>query len=189
MNSVNGKKGTSARVVTSSFPLYNITYDIYINTHPFVCKLIGAYWRHMAAEIWSILAQVMACCLTAPSHYLNQGWLIIRGVLWHSSENSFAGIAQGINSGYKFEKDILKIIFKSLRGQWVSFTLKIYIHVYIRMQRNIVLLWIHILIVWDITIYEDKALTTFIYNFLFGIWWSIIWISFCRFFLGFFSFF
>ena len=25
----------------------------------------------------STLAQVMACCLTAPSHYLNQSWLII----------------------------------------------------------------------------------------------------------------
>ena len=34
----------------------------------------------------STLAQVMACCLTAPSHYLNQCWLIISKVLWHSSE-------------------------------------------------------------------------------------------------------
>ena len=25
----------------------------------------------------------MACCLTAPSHYLNQWWLIISEVLWH----------------------------------------------------------------------------------------------------------
>ena len=62
----------------------------------------------------------MACCLTAPSHYLNQCWLIIRGVLWHTSESSFAGIAQGIDSGYEFEKDILKNIFKSPRGQWVK---------------------------------------------------------------------
>ena len=74
-------------------------------------------WQHWS---WTTLAQVMACCLTAPSHYLNQCWLIIRGVLWHSSENSFAGIAQGINAGYEFEKDILKIIFKSPRGQWVN---------------------------------------------------------------------
>ena len=62
----------------------------------------------------------MACCLTAPSHYLNQCWLITRGVLWHTSESSFAGIAQGIDSGYEFEKDILKNIFKSPRGQWVK---------------------------------------------------------------------
>ena len=33
----------------------------------------------------SILAQVMACCPTAPSHYLNQCWLIISKFQWHSS--------------------------------------------------------------------------------------------------------
>ena len=32
----------------------------------------------------SILAQVKACSLMAPSHYLNPRWLIISGVLWHS---------------------------------------------------------------------------------------------------------
>ena len=76
-----------------------------------------AIWRQWS---WTTLAQVMACCLTAPSHYLNQCWLITRGVLWHTSESSFAGIAQGIDSGYEFEKDILKNIFKSPRGQWVK---------------------------------------------------------------------
>ena len=39
-----------------------------------------AIWRWRA---WSTLVQVMACCLTAPSHYLNLYWLIIRKVLWH----------------------------------------------------------------------------------------------------------
>ena len=34
----------------------------------------GAIWRHRSG---STLAQVMACCLTAPSHYLNQCWLIL----------------------------------------------------------------------------------------------------------------
>ena len=33
-----------------------------------------AIWRHRSG---STLAQVMACCLTAPSHYLNQCWLTI----------------------------------------------------------------------------------------------------------------
>ena len=36
---------------------------------------------------WSTLVQVMASCLTAPSHYLNQCWLIISKVMWHSSED------------------------------------------------------------------------------------------------------
>ena len=37
----------------------------------------------------STLVQVMACCLTAPSHYLNQCWLIISKVEWHSSKGNF----------------------------------------------------------------------------------------------------
>ena len=45
-----------------------------------------AIWRHRSM---STLAQVMACCLTAPSHYLNQCWLMIREVLWHSPDSNF----------------------------------------------------------------------------------------------------
>ena len=41
-------------------------------------ELIVAWWLHMATQrSGSTLAQVMACCLTTPSHYLNQWWLII----------------------------------------------------------------------------------------------------------------
>ena len=36
-----------------------------------------AIWRHRSG---SALFHVMACCLMAPSHYLNQCWLIIRKV-------------------------------------------------------------------------------------------------------------
>ena len=57
-------------------------------------------WRPRDAIWWcssgSTLAQVMVCCLTAPSHYLNQCWLIISEVLWHSPQNKFIGIAQDI---------------------------------------------------------------------------------------------
>ena len=45
-----------------------------------------AIWRHRSG---STLAQVIACCLTTTSHYLNQCWLIISKVLWHSSEGNF----------------------------------------------------------------------------------------------------
>ena len=45
-----------------------------------------AIWRHRSG---STLAQVMACCLAAPSHYLNHCWLIISKVQWHSSEGNF----------------------------------------------------------------------------------------------------
>ena len=40
-----------------------------------------AIWRQRSG---STLAQVMACCLLAPSHYLNQRWLIINEIQWHS---------------------------------------------------------------------------------------------------------
>ena len=33
----------------------------------------------------STLAHVMACCLTAPCHYLTRFWLMTSEVLWHSS--------------------------------------------------------------------------------------------------------
>ena len=46
---------------------------------------------------WSTLAQVMACCLTAPSHYLNQCWLIISTVKWHSSKGKFTRDTSAIN--------------------------------------------------------------------------------------------
>ena len=45
----------------------------------------------------STLAQVMACCLTTPSHYLNQCWIIISKVQRHSSERNFTRYTPGIN--------------------------------------------------------------------------------------------
>ena len=38
-----------------------------------------AIWHHRSR---STLGQVMACCLTAPTHYLTQCWLIISDNLW-----------------------------------------------------------------------------------------------------------
>ena len=40
-----------------------------------------AIWRHRSG---STLVQVMAWCLMATSHYLNQCWLILNEVLWQS---------------------------------------------------------------------------------------------------------
>ena len=45
-----------------------------------------AIWWHRSG---STLAQVMACCLMAPSHYLNQCWLIISKIQLHSSDGNF----------------------------------------------------------------------------------------------------
>ena len=75
--------------------------------------------------IWrygSILAQVMACCLMAPSHYLNQCWHIIRlsKVQSHSSGNHFTQDTSAINHWNQFENYLSKFLSKSPRGQWVN---------------------------------------------------------------------
>ena len=67
-------------------------------------------WRH---RFLSILAQIMACCLTAPSHYLNQCWFIISNLLWHSSESIIIQRSQYTNQINKNENRIFKITSKS----------------------------------------------------------------------------
>ena len=53
-----------------------------------------AIWRQRSG---STLAQLMACCLMAPSHYLNQCWLIISKIEWHSSRGKFTWDTSAIN--------------------------------------------------------------------------------------------
>ena len=53
-----------------------------------------AIWRQRTG---STLAQVMAWCLTAPSHYLNQCWLIISEVQWNSYKGNFTRDSSIIN--------------------------------------------------------------------------------------------
>ena len=52
-----------------------------------------AKWRQRSG---STLVQVMACCLTAPSHYLNLCWLISE-IQWQSSEDNFTRETSAIN--------------------------------------------------------------------------------------------
>ena len=61
----------------------------------------GSHWLG-AYQNWSLI-QAMACCLTAPSHYLNQCWLIISQVLWHSPEDNLIGIARDIYPWYQLK--------------------------------------------------------------------------------------
>ena len=64
-----------------------------------------AIWRQRSG---STLAQVIACCLTAPSNYLNQCWLIISEVQWHSYQDNFTTDASTINHKNPFENFISK---------------------------------------------------------------------------------
>ena len=63
-------------------------------THKWHVNLLwprDAIWCH---KFWSTLVHLMACCLTAPSHYLNQCWLTI----WHSSQGNIYLNTPDINS-------------------------------------------------------------------------------------------
>ena len=51
----------------------------------------------------STLAQVMACCLVTPSHYLNQCWLLINELKCHSPEINLTASARPISQYNEFE--------------------------------------------------------------------------------------
>ena len=65
----------------------NVDLELYCHMAVLNKQWVNSLWP--SDVIWpqgsrSTLAQVMACCLMAPSHYLNQCWLIIRKLQWHS---------------------------------------------------------------------------------------------------------
>ena len=82
-------------------PFWQDTINIwYVITYPYHNLCLNSLWPN--DTIWGHISastspQVVACCLMAPSHYLNQCWLIISGVLWPSPKTYFTGSAQDIN--------------------------------------------------------------------------------------------
>ena len=71
-------------------------------------KYLNSLWP--SGTIWwqrsgSASAQVIDCCLLAPSHYLNQCWLIISEVLW--PESNFRMSAQAIILYNEFENPVV----------------------------------------------------------------------------------
>ena len=61
--------------------------------------IISSLWLNNAiCKYRSVSTLVMACCLIAPSHYLNQCWFIIKGFLWYSPSiyNSNADFTQNV---------------------------------------------------------------------------------------------
>ena len=66
----------------------------YYREHLYSLRHSESLGRHKSP---SILAKLMACCLTAPSHYLNQYWLISRKVHKHSPRGIFTWYSAAIN--------------------------------------------------------------------------------------------
>ena len=82
-----------------------------ISTH---CGLVTPY------KSGSTLVQVMACCLTTPSHFLNLFWLIISEILWHSHESNITPSALATLLCDEFENYTFKITAISHSGHWVT---------------------------------------------------------------------
>ena len=92
-----------------------------LSMHPCVscCLWVNSLWPSDAIwrqRSWSTLVQVMACCLTAPSHYLNQCWLMICEVLWHLPDSNFTENTGDIYHWDEFEIYWLETVVKSPQG-------------------------------------------------------------------------
>ena len=65
-------------------------------------RMSFARWRVLTNSVWCCgttlaqvtVAQVMACCLTAPSHYLNHCWLVMSLVQWYSYQGHHTEISR-----------------------------------------------------------------------------------------------
>ena len=85
-----------------AFPLHCATGDLNVDS----LWPGDATSRHRSG---STLAQVMACCLLAPSHYLNQCWLVISRVRRPSFEDIITRRSEDTNQSIKIEICILKL--------------------------------------------------------------------------------
>ena len=85
------------RNVNESFIIFKTTQHV---------KSCDAIW-HQGSR--STLVQVMACCLTAPSHYLNHCWLTVSKVQSHSSEGNFTIDTSAVNHWIYLENYLPKI--------------------------------------------------------------------------------
>ena len=72
-------------------------------------------WRHRSA---SVFVQAMACRLTAPSHFLNQCWIIISSILWHLLERHFTLRGEATMLCYQFENNSFIITSLFPTGWW-----------------------------------------------------------------------
>ena len=62
----------------------------------------------------------MVWCLMEPSHYLNQGWLIISEILWYSPAGNVTECPMYLSFDIEIENDQFKTTAASPSDQWVN---------------------------------------------------------------------
>ena len=91
--------------------MYKMCYYRFGSVYTEQGKLIHCGLVTLYGDIFgSTLAQVMACCLRAPSHYLNQCWLIISGLLQHAYQSNFIGCVREFNLQHELENYSLEFL-------------------------------------------------------------------------------
>ena len=90
-------------------------------------KMLSAKWQTLCASLYWLEFNSLGSsdaiwrqrygCLTAPSHYLNQCWLIISKIQLHSSDGNFT------RDTHQSSVTLSKMSLKSPRGQWVKMKL------------------------------------------------------------------
>ena len=85
-----------------------LNLTIFIVTHPWPWP----YFKDQFVRQWTgpVLVQVMACRLMAPTHYLNQCWLLINEVLWHSPEKYFQRVPKLVFCTMSVKITLLKLL-------------------------------------------------------------------------------
>ena len=80
----------------------------------------GCCWSLNALQYYLfLLVTLIWGCIMAPSRCLNQCWLFICEVLWHSTENNFTNAWANVLYN-EFGNYTFKITLTSPRGQWVN---------------------------------------------------------------------
>ena len=86
--------------------IYNVHNFRYLWPCPFSCLIINSVLPSNTIcwyiQIWVNMVQLMAWCNQAPSHYLNQCWLIIKGILWCLPERNLTWSAHKFNPQHVF---------------------------------------------------------------------------------------
>ena len=105
-------------ILSRSLTINNLRLQLYLPWGQWVNSLwpSDATWQHIYG---SRLAQAMAWCRQAPSHYLNQCWLLISEVLWHSPLSNFTVSDEATILYNEFDHYTL-LTTPSPRHQWVN---------------------------------------------------------------------
>ena len=78
-------------------------------TKPLAGPMVPVFYNAILVMTWYLMAR---------GHYLNQCWLLMSGVLWHSPESNFTTLVTNLCSA--FGTYTCRIAITSPRSQWVN---------------------------------------------------------------------